>query len=135
MFRLVAALLRMTGEIAVIESVRQAVRTIAVDIILSVLAVVTSVAIIGCLAASLWIYADQRYGAVAAPLIVAGMLAILCIIAMLAVARPWRRAAKTSSTRRVVRAAGDQALEPVRLLGAAAHGFVRGLAGEDVSRG
>lgn len=134
MFRLVAALMRMTGEIAVIESVRQAVRTIAINVVLVVLAVFSSIAIIGCLSASLWIYADARYGAVIAPLIVAGMLAALCIVAMLAVARPWQRK-KTTTTRRAVRAAGDQALEPVRLLGAAAHGFMRGLAGEDVSRG
>jgi hypothetical protein len=133
MFRLVSALLRMTGEIAVIESVRAAIRAVAINLALVSLAGFFSLAILGCLSASLWIYADGRWGAVVAPLVVAGMLAVLCGVAMLAVAKPWQR--RTSSARRAVRAASDQALEPVRLLGAAAHGFMQGLAGEKIPRG
>jgi fatty acid desaturase len=132
MFRLLASVLRMTGEIAVVESIAQTVRSLAIDAALAMLAGLAAIGVIFCLAASLWIWGQGAYGPVIAPLLVAGMLAVLALIAILAMARPKRR--KSTSTRRAVRRASDQALEPVRLAGAAARGFVQGLAGEPAPR-
>jgi hypothetical protein len=122
----------MTGEIAVVESIAQTVRSLAIDAVLAIFAGFACIGVIGCLAASLWIWGQGAYGPVIAPLIVAGMFAVMTLVAMLAMARPKHR--KTTSTRRAVRAASDQALEPVRLAGAAARGFMQGLTGEPVSR-
>ena len=132
MFRLLASVLRMTGEIAVVESIAQTVRSLAIDAVLAVLSFLAVLGVIACLAASLWIWGQGVYGPIVAPLLVAGMFAVLALMAGLVMARPKRR--KTASTRRAVRAASDQALQPVRLAGAAARGFLQGLAGETVPR-
>jgi fatty acid desaturase len=132
MFRLLASVLRMTGEIAVVESIAQTVRGLAIDAALAAIAGLAAIAMLACLAASLWIWGEAAYGPIIAPLLVAGALAVIALVCVLAMARPKRR--KTTSTRRAVRAASDQALEPVRLAGAAARGFVQGLAGEPAHR-
>jgi fatty acid desaturase len=132
MFRLLASVLRMTGEIAVVESIAQTVRSLAIDAVLAVLSFLAVLGVVACLAASLWIWGQGVYGPIVAPLLVAGMFAVLALMAGLVMARPKRR--KTASTRRAVRAASDQALQPVRLAGAAARGFLQGLAGETLPR-
>ena len=132
MFRLLGAVLRMSGEIAVVESIAQTARNLAIDAALSVVAGISALAMIGCLAASLWIWGENHYGPVIAPLLVAGMFLLLALVGVLAMARPKRRSRRR--TRHAVKAAGDQALQPVRLAGAAARGFVQGLAGEPASR-
>ena len=128
MFRLLGTVLRMTGEIAVVESISQTLRNLAIDAVVAAVMALATVCVIGCLAASLWIWGVAAYGPIIAPLLVAGMFAVLAIIAVLILAR------NTASTRRAVRAASDQALEPVRLMGAAARGFVQGLSGDGVPR-
>lgn len=132
MFRLLGAVLKMSGEIAVVESIAQTVRTVAIDAILAMLMAMSAFAAVGCLAASLWIWGQSAYGPVIAPLLVAGMFIGLAFVVLLIIARPKRR--KGGRTRRAVRVASDQALEPVRLMGAAARGFVQGLAGENAAR-
>jgi hypothetical protein len=132
MLRLLGALLRMSGEIAVVESVTQAVRSLAIDAALAALAGMCGISVLGCLAAALWIWGDAHYGPVMAPLMVAGMFAVLALAGLLALARPKRRGG--SKARHAVRVASDQALQPVKLMGAAARGFVQGLAGETPSR-
>ena len=132
MIRLLGTVLRMTGEIAVVESISQTLRNLAIDEVVAAVMAFATVCVIGCLAASLWIWGVAAYGPIIAPLLVAGMFAVLAIIAVLILARPRRR--NTASTRRAVRAASDQALEPVRLMGAAARGFVQGLSGDGVPR-
>ena len=132
MFRLLGAVLRMSGEIAVIESIAQTVRSMAIDAVLAILMALSAIAALGCLAASLWIWGQGAYGPIVAPLLVAGMFVALALVALLAIARPRRR--KGGRTRRAVRVASDQALEPVRLMGAAARGFVQGLAGDTSAR-
>jgi fatty acid desaturase len=132
MFRLLGSVLRMTGEIAVVESIAQTVRSLAIDAVLALFAALALIGVIGCLAASLWVWGQGAYGPIIAPLMVAGMLTLLALVALLAMARPRHR--KSASTRRAVRKASDQALEPVRLAGAAARGFLQGLTGEPAAR-
>jgi len=132
MFRLIAAMVRMTGEVAVVESVAQILRSLAIDVALASLAALSGTGVIACLAVSLWIWGREVYGPIIAPLLVAAMLALLGLAGAIAIARPRRRGYLRAQ--RVAAAASDQAIEPVRLIGAAARGFMQGLAGGSLRR-
>jgi hypothetical protein len=134
MFRLLATFLRITEELAVIETVAASARRLALQAALGVAAALLATVAAGCLVAAAWIWALHRIGPVGAPLLVALLLAMGCGALVLIMNAAWRRPT-TRRPRQVLHAAEREALAPMRLLSAAARGFLLGLAGQDAPRG
>ena len=131
MFRLVSAVLRMAEELAIIDSAARTVRVLLIQAGLGLAAGLLALAAISCGLAGLWMWALLHYGTILAPLIVAGTLLLATLIVLIIMARVGRSKRRP---RTVATAARNSVLEPMRLMTAAAHGFLQGLSGENVRR-
>lgn len=128
MLRLVGSLLRLGQEFVLIDTLARTVRLLVIYAALALAASVLSVAALACAMAALWIWAERPLGHAGAPLLVAGVLVLICIGIGLAMR-------STLRSRRTRRAAGPApAMSPSRLLNAAAQGFMMGLNGAGARR-
>jgi hypothetical protein len=133
MLRLMRSFLVFAEQLALLDMVTTAARRLAVYVMLITMAALLALASAGCAVAGLWIWADQRFGAVDAPLLVAAVLAGLAGL-LLVVLSLQRQVARRSRADRATRAVQDLATAPGRLMTVAAQGFINGLANGRTAR-
>ena len=133
MLRIFRSLLMFAEQLAVVDEVTSAVRRLVTYACLSLVAGALLVAAVFCAGDSLWLWADERVGMVLAPLVVAGVLAAVAVLTLIAMMVS-QRVARNSRARRVSHAVQDMAEAPRRLLAAAAEGFLNGLANGSSAR-
>jgi hypothetical protein len=127
MLRLVASFIAFAEQLAVLDVAANMARRLVIYIVVMTLVTLLMVASAACGAASLWLWADGRFGPVQAPLVVAGVLLALALVLLAGLALQ-QRAVRRARSARASRAVQDMALAPGRLLQLAAQGFLAGLA-------
>jgi len=127
MLRLVTSFIAFAEQLAVLDVAANMARRLVIYLVVMTLVTLLVLASAGCGAASLWIWADGRFGRVEAPLVVAGVLVGLALLLLASLALQ-QRSVRRARAARAARAVQDMALAPGRLFQLAAQGFLAGLA-------
>jgi hypothetical protein len=133
MLRLVTSLIAFAEQLAVLDVAANMARRLVIYMVVMTMVTLLVLASAACGAASLWIWADGRFGPVEAPLIVAAVLVVLALLLLAGLALQ-QRAVRQARSARASRAVQDMALAPGRLLQLAAQGFLAGLASRPAPR-
>jgi hypothetical protein len=133
MFRIIGSFLRLAEELALMDSLAQTLRALFISLALGFAALLLFLAAAACGLAALWIWALGPFGPVGAPALVAATILVLSLIMLAAMGRVWNGGARRKS-RKAARMSADSAMQPGRLLSAAARGFMVGLNGDQVRR-
>jgi hypothetical protein len=127
MLRIIRSLLVFAEQLAIMDEIASAVRRVVVFSCVMIFAGLLVLASIVCALASLWVWADERFGPVRAPLLVASVL-VVAALAIVTIGLVSQRMTRRSKAARMSRAVQDLALAPRRLVATAAEGFLNGLA-------
>jgi hypothetical protein len=127
MLRIFRSLLIFAEQLAIMDEVASAVRRVVLFACTMIFASFLVLAGVACALVSLWVWADERFGPVQAPLLVAAVLVAAALL-IAAIGMISQRMSRRSRAARMSHAVQDLALAPRRLLATAAEGFLNGLA-------
>jgi hypothetical protein len=127
MLRIFRSLLVFAEQLAIMDELSKAVRRMVLFACAMIFASTLLLASVVCALASLWLWADERFGPVQAPLLVASVLVAAAVVVG-AIGLISQRMSRRSRAARMSHAVQDLALTPRRLLATAAEGFLNGLA-------